>query len=187
VRCHSGHVRDSDGEPFIKHPLEVARLLRDAGCSETVVTAGLLHDVMEDANVGFPELCDRFGDNVAALVSGVTHDACVDSYRRRMQALRDQVRLIGGDVALLFAADKIAKVREWPHHVGRERARLQELAPDSRARRYVEQHRELRLEHYRASLEMLEEVVPGHPLVAQLAQELERCAMTPGQQRVRML
>jgi len=175
VRCHSGQLRESVGQPYIEHPLEVARLLRDAGCEKEVVAAGLLHDVVEDANVTFSEISRRFGADVAELVEGVTDDSCVESYRLRKQVLRDQVRFRGGDVALLFAADKISKLREWPEHAGREQARLHDLPAESRARRYVEQHREMRLEHYTASLAMLERVAPGHPLVVQMAAELEHC------------
>lgn len=175
VRCHSGHWRQSDGRPFINHPLEVARLLRDAGCSEVVVAAGLLHDVVEDANVTVAELSTRFGEDVAALVQGITDDSCIESYRQRKQTLRDQVRFVGGDVALLFAAEEIAEVREWPKDIEREQARLRELPHDSRARRYVEQYHAMRMAHYKASLAMLERVAPGHPLVTQLAAELECC------------
>ena len=172
VRCHAGCRRESDGEPFILHPLEVARLLRDAGCSEVVVCAGLLHDVVGDGDIGLSELSERFGDDVSALVEAVTADTCVESYRQRKQVQRDNVRFIGGDAALLFAADSIAHVREWPRRAGRQRARLDDLPADSRARRYVEHHQDLCLEHYRASLEILERVAPGHPLVALLADEL---------------
>lgn len=176
VKCHAGHRRLSDGEPFIKHPLEVARLLRDAGCSEQVIAAGLLHDVVDDSCVSVGELCAEFGDGVAQLIQGVTDDVCVDGYRERKQMLRDQVRFAGGDVALLFAADSISKVREWPRRVGRDLARLQELPARSRARRFLEQQHEMRLEHYSATLAMLERVVPGHPLVEQLADALDRCS-----------
>ncbi|MDP8967001.1 MAG: HD domain-containing protein [Actinomycetota bacterium] len=175
VRVHAGQRRQSDGAPFIKHPLEVARLLRDAGCPEAVVAAGLLHDVLDATDVGAPELSARFGADVAALVEAVTDDSCVEGYRLRKQLLRDHVRFLGGDVALLFAADAISTVREWPERVGRERARMAELASDSRARRYLERHHEMRLEHHQASLAMLQRVVPGHPLVGQLEDELERC------------
>lgn len=180
VHAHAGQRRESDGDPFIKHPLEVARLLRDAGCEEPVVAAGLLHDTVEDGEIDVAELSARFGDDVAALVDAVTDDSCVEGYRLRMQLLRDQVQFAGGDVALLFAADKISKVREWPKHVRRDQARLGDLPGDNRTRRYLERHYEMRLEHYRASLAMLEHVVPGHPLVRQLAQELERCCRGDG-------
>ncbi|MFP5361420.1 MAG: HD domain-containing protein [Thermoleophilia bacterium] len=135
VRAHAGRRRASDGAPFIQHPLEVARLLRDAGCHERVVAAGLL---------------------------------------------RDHIRFVGGEVALLFAADKISKVREWPMRVRRDEARLLELRCDSRTRRYLERHHEMRLEHYRASLAMLDRVIPGHPLVEQLADALESCSAQDG-------
>lgn len=176
VRCHAGQRRDSDGEPFIKHPVEVARLLRDAGCSEHVVAAGLLHDVVEDTDVGFAEISARFGAEIAALVHGVTDDSCIEGYRLRKQVLRDQVRFAGADVALLFAADKIANVRDLPRRIVRERRRIEGLSPDNRTRRYLENHHAMRLEHYRACLAMLEHVVPEHPLVRQLAEELRHCA-----------
>ncbi len=180
VQCHAGQRRASDGEPFIKHPLEVARLLRDAGCPESVVVAGLLHDIVEHTDVEVSELSARFGDDVAALVDAITDHSCVDGYRLRKQLLRDHVRFVGGDVALLFAADMISEVREWPKRVRRNRERLHELPCDSRTRRYLERHFEMRLEHYQASLAMLERVIPGHPLVMQLAQELEHCCAEDG-------
>lgn len=175
VQAHSGQQRESDGGPFITHPLEVARLLRDAGCQEAVVAAGLLHDIVHGTDIDVAELSLRFGNDVAALVDAVTDDSCVASYRLRKQLLRDQVSFVGGDVALLFAADKISKVREWPKRLRRDEERLQHLPGDSRTRRYLERHHEMRLEHYQASLAMLELVVPGHPLVKQLAHELEHC------------
>jgi len=176
VQCHSGQRRESDGAPFIKHPLEVARLLRDAGCAETVVVAGLLHDVVQDTHVDVLELYSRFGHYVAALVDAVTDDSCVESYRLRKQLLRDHVCHLGGDVALLFAADKISNLREFPTCVRRDHARLYDLPDDSRTRRYLARRSEMRLEHHRASLVMLEQVIPEHELVAQLAHELERCS-----------
>ena len=176
VQCHAGHRRESDGEPFITHPLEVARLLRDAGCSETVVAAGLLHDVVDDGDVALHELVERFGDDVAALVGAVSDDGCIDTYRQRKQLLRDQVQFAGGDAALLFAADKISEVRHWPRRAGHERARLDDMTrDDSRARRFLEAQHELRCEHYRASLDMLREVAPQHPLVAKLEEALRSC------------
>ena len=85
VRCHAGRRRDSDDAPLIEHPLEVARLLRAAGCSAVLVAAGLLHHVVENAEVGATELGARFGKEVADLVMAVTDDASVHSYRRRKQ------------------------------------------------------------------------------------------------------
>jgi (p)ppGpp synthase/HD superfamily hydrolase len=155
TRCHARQRRISDGASFIEHPLEVARLLRDAGCSEVLVAAGLLHDVVEDTDVGADELRARFGPDVTDLVLAVTEDARVTSYRRRKRLLREQVRRAGDDAAVLFAADKISKVRELRAQTVRDRSAA------------------LRLEHYRESLGMLRSVAPEHPLVGRLAAELD--------------
>ncbi len=158
THCHAHQRRTSDGAPFIEHPLEVARLVRDAGCSDDVIAAALLHDVLEDTDVGAAELRARFGDAVADLVQAVSDNPGELDYRVRKQRLRDQVRAAGRDVALLFAADKIAKVRELPDRVQRNR----------------EADHDMRLEHYRESLEMLQRRHARHPLVRRLAIELAR-------------
>jgi (p)ppGpp synthase/HD superfamily hydrolase len=155
TRCHSRQRRASDGASFIEHPLEVARLLHDAGCSDVVVAAGLLHDVVEDTAVSAAELRERFGGDVAELVLAVTDDARVTSYALRKRLLREQVQRFGGDAVPLFAADKISKVRE-----------LDEGGPHDRSG-------EMRLEHYHESLGMLQRLAPQHPLVRRLADELE--------------
>ncbi len=49
ARCHARQWRDGDDAPFIEHPLEVARLLRGAGCSDVVVAAGLLSARISDS------------------------------------------------------------------------------------------------------------------------------------------
>lgn len=162
-RCHDGQQRDS-GAPFIEHPREVARLLHEAGCSETLVAAGLLHDLLEDTHVEPGALRARFGPAVAQLVETVSDDAGVAGYRQRKRKLREQVRSVGGDAALLFAADKISKVREASERMGRG---------DRRSAGELERHDELRLEHYAESLRMLQDVAPRHSLVELLAAELD--------------
>lgn len=174
--CHAGQCRESDRAPYIEHPLEVAQLLLEAACSDAVITAGLLHDVMEDADISLFELTARFGAPVADLVHAVTDYACVETYRQRKRVLREQVRLAGEDAALLFAADKISKVRELAGQNGRDRARFDISARASRARSHIERYQRMRLEHYRESLTMLQSVTPRHPLVKQLAVELDRAA-----------
>lgn len=175
ARCHARQRRESDGAPFIEHPLEVARLLRDAGCSDVLVAAGLLHDIVEDTDVSVAELTARFGAAVARLVHAVTERACVESYRVRKQVLREQVRNAGFDAALLFAADKISKVRELPDLARRDRARFAASARAARAREHLEHDYQMRLEHYHESLRMLQLAAPGHMLVKRLARELDCC------------
>jgi (p)ppGpp synthase/HD superfamily hydrolase len=173
THCHAGQRRKSDGAAFIEHPLEVARLLRDAGCSEVLVAAGLLHDVMRETQVSSDELTARFGTAVADLVRAVTDDSCVHSYRQRKQVLREQVRSAGDDAALLLAADEICELRELPDQIRRDWARFDTAVRDSRARDHLERCHQMRLEHYRESMEMLLRVAPRHPIVRQLANDLD--------------
>jgi hypothetical protein len=168
ARCHVRQQRTSDGAAFIEHLLEVARLLRDAGCSDVLIAAGLLHDIVEDTHVTVAELTARFGADIANLVQVVSEDASIHGYRRRKHGLREQVRHAGTDAALLFAADKISKVREFP-----DRARLDAPARETHARGEVEHDQQMRIEHYQESLLMLQRIAPQHPLVTRLANELE--------------
>jgi (p)ppGpp synthase/HD superfamily hydrolase len=178
LRCHAGQRRSRDGAPFIEHPLEVARLLRTAGCSDVLVAAGLLHDVMANTEVSASELMERFGAAVAGLVAAVGNDASVHSYRRRKQVLREQVYSAGADAAVLFAADRISKLRELPNQVMRDRAQFDEAAPGSRVWGHLEYFHQLRLEHFQQSLRMLQHVAPRHPLVNRLADELDKSPIT---------
>ena len=68
---HAGQMRKS-GEPFISHPLEVAMILAGLNLDTATLQAAILHDVVEDSSVSLKEVRERFGDEVAALVDGVT-------------------------------------------------------------------------------------------------------------------
>jgi (p)ppGpp synthase/HD superfamily hydrolase len=159
---HHGQRRGSDAAPFILHPLEVAALLFNTGHAEPVVAAALLHDTVEDTAAGLDEIRERFGDEVAGLVGAVTEDARIEDPAERKAALRRQVAVAGPDASSIYAADKVAKVREL-------RARLT-LDPD---RLRNDPDEQLRLDHYMESLRMLEELTPEHPQVRQLRFELE--------------
>ena len=176
-RCHAGQRRPSDGAPFVEHLSEVARLLRDAGCGNDVVAAGLLHSVTQDAGVSAAELTARFGAPVSQLVEATTCD-CVGSYAQRRNALRDQIRAAGADAASLFAAVEIAEVRALAKQARRERARVGPDAPTDCARERVERLQQMRFEDHRASLAMLSAVAGDHRLVKQLAAELRDCPVT---------
>jgi (p)ppGpp synthase/HD superfamily hydrolase len=164
---HAGQMRDGDGGPFVTHPVEVACLLHEAGYSDEVVAAGALHDVLEDTDAELPELEERFGARVAELVAAVSDDPTIDDRARRKAALRDQVARAGECAAVVFAADKVSKARE-----------LRARARHGRFQRADE----VKLEHYRASLEMLTELIPSHQLVAQLREELEAVHGPPAAQ-----
>jgi (p)ppGpp synthase/HD superfamily hydrolase len=153
---HEGQRRRCDDAPFIQHPLEVADLLRSAGADDELIAAGLLHDVIEKCAVTREALNERFGTRVTYLVNAVTENPLIDGYAARKRALREQVARSGPDALTLFAADKLAKARE-----------LQIPGAKAPARR---------LAHYRQSLELLQRLLPNHPLTRQLGTELARVA-----------
>jgi (p)ppGpp synthase/HD superfamily hydrolase len=163
---HTGQRRLADHAPFILHPLEVAQLLRGRDYPDEVVAAGVLHDVIEDAGVSRAELEQRFGPRVAHLVSAVSEPSAEGSYRDRKQRLRDAVRAADADAdaVAIYAADKVAKLRELRIVI----ATTPDYQPDQE-----------QLEHYWASLELLEQRDARDPFVRQLRFELEALAVMP--------
>jgi len=70
-KAHAGEKRKT-GEPYIQHPLNVALLLAEIGMDSDTVAAGLLHDVVEDSDIGLKDLTREFNQHIASLVDGVT-------------------------------------------------------------------------------------------------------------------
>lgn len=164
---HRGQRRESDEAPFILHPLEVAALLRTTGHRESVVVAGILHDTVEDAEASVQEIGRRFGPEVSRLVAALTEDSTIEPFSERKAALRRQIAEAGTDATAIYAADKVTKVRELRARLAAEPDLLTE--PTERAR----------LDHYRESVLMLEEITPQHPIVQQLRFELEALRALP--------
>jgi hypothetical protein len=160
---HAGQ-RLADGAPFILHPLEVGWLLYRVGAADEVIAAGVLHDVLEKSDVTEEALRARFGATITTLVSAVSEDEHLRGYRLRKAALRQQVAAAGQQALMMFAADKVSKVREL------------RAAVSASARRGDHVGRSLvpprRLEHFRNCLVMLEERLGDSPLVTQLSKEL---------------
>jgi (p)ppGpp synthase/HD superfamily hydrolase len=160
---HAGQRRDADQAPFILHPLEVAQLLRGRDYPDHVVAAGVLHDLLEDTDVSLMELRERFGERVAGLVSAVSEPPGGGDYAERKARLREAVAHANADAAAVYAADKVAKVRELRLALVR---RDMEADPE-------------KLAHYWASLELLEYRLGHHPFARQLRFELEALASFP--------
>ena len=158
---HAGQRRKVDGAEFIEHPLEVAWLLYRAGAEDHVIAAGVLHDTVEKAGADVRELRERFGARTAGLVQAVSEDPAIRTYARRKGALRDQVAAAGEEALMVFAADKISKIREFS--LGRPPRR-----PSQR-----------RLAHYRRCVELVERRLTSSPLVAQLCAEFDRLLSAP--------
>jgi pyruvate kinase len=161
---HAGQRRAADGAAFVLHPLEVASLLDRSHYPDHVVAAGVLHDVLEDTDAARSELESRFGPQVGELVAAVSDDPSLPDVEERKAEVRERVRRAGGYAPVVYAADKVSKVREL-------RALLAGGLAGAEA--------EVRLLRYRKSLAMLEETIPGSRVVELLRFELEALEELP--------
>lgn len=110
--AHAGQVRNgSGGRPYIEHPLAVADLLAEHRFPDPVLTAALLHDVVEESPLEVEELRRRFGPEVADLVAALTDAEEIESYRRRKDVHRAEVEAAGSDALAIYAADKLSNIR----------------------------------------------------------------------------
>ncbi len=101
--AHTGQTRLS-GEPYISHPVAVARTLAEMHLDPQTIIAAILHDVAEDTETTIPEIEKEFGAEVAALVDGVSKldqmqftsraEAQAESFRKMMLAMIEDIRVI---------------------------------------------------------------------------------------------
>ena len=71
AEAHAGQIRES-GEAYIHHPLAVAHILGEMRMDSRTIIAAVLHDVVEDTDITLAALAERFGDDIAELVDGVS-------------------------------------------------------------------------------------------------------------------
>jgi GTP diphosphokinase / guanosine-3',5'-bis(diphosphate) 3'-diphosphatase len=112
---HQGQHRAS-GEPYLSHPLEVATLLVDFKMDVTTVTAGLLHDVLEDTTATKADLEREFGGEIAELVDGVTkigklafssrEERQAENFRKMLVAMARDLRVL-----MIKLADRLHNMR----------------------------------------------------------------------------
>ncbi len=117
AKAHSG-MRRKSGEPYIFHPLEVARIAaQEVGMGPIAVVCALLHDVVEDTEYTISDIRTIFGDSVALIVDGLTkideilESAPIESmqaenYKKLVMAMADDVRVI-----LLKLCDRLHNMR----------------------------------------------------------------------------
>ncbi|EOE4687493.1 bifunctional GTP diphosphokinase/guanosine-3',5'-bis pyrophosphate 3'-pyrophosphohydrolase [Vibrio vulnificus] len=113
--AHEGQTRSS-GEPYIIHPVAVARILADMRLDVETLQAALLHDVIEDCDVSKEDLEAQFGHTVAELVDGVSKldklkfrdrkEAQAENFRKMVLAMVQDIRVI-----LIKLADRTHNMR----------------------------------------------------------------------------
>ena len=150
------------------HAVAVGRLLYLAGCSEEVVAAGLLHDTVEDTVVGVEDIERRFGPQVARLVAALTEPAEVHPFAARKEALRRQVAAAGYEAEAIFAADKVVNAQTLRRAIADQ--------GEAQVRERLANPLDEKVEHYRSTLGLLDDVAESLPLVPLLREELDKLA-----------
>ncbi len=115
AKAHAGQQRQS-GEPYIHHPLEVARILGEMRMDYQTLIAAILHDVIEDTPTAKDEIRKKFGKNIAELVDGVSkltqiqfdsvEEAQAKNFRKMLMAMSNDIRVI-----LVKLADRLHNMR----------------------------------------------------------------------------
>ena len=120
--CATRHADQKrlSGEPFISHPLEVVNILADMKLDPTCLTAGMLHDVVEDTRTSTDLIRQEFGGEVAQIVEGVTkigrirfhspEEQQAENFRKMVLAMVDDIRVV-----LVKLADRLHNMRTLEH------------------------------------------------------------------------
>ncbi len=113
--AHADQKRVS-GEPYVSHPLAVARILAELGLDPVAVTAAILHDIPEDTKYSIADVEERFGSDVARLVDGVTklskfstlthEQQQAENIRKMFLAMAEDIRVV-----LIKLADRLHNMR----------------------------------------------------------------------------
>src|SRR5215813_5624053 len=119
LKHHQGQTRAS-GEPYLIHPLEVSLVLADMKLDSTAISAGLLHDAIEDTPVTNEDIRREFGEQVVHIVEGVTkidkiefasrEERQAENVRKMVLAMVDDIRVV-----LIKLADRLHNMRTLRH------------------------------------------------------------------------
>jgi GTP pyrophosphokinase len=134
AKVHQGQVRLS-GEPYLSHPLEVAGILAEMKLDAASVSAGLVHDTLEDSYTTLDELKSGVGEEIASLVDGVTKIAHIEfsskkeeqaeNFRKMILAMAKDIRIV-----LIKLADRLHNMRTLEFHQPMKRMAIAEETLD---------------------------------------------------------
>ena len=117
VKAHDGMRRKKSDAPYILHPLEAAVIVGTMTDDQELISAAVLHDVVEDAGVSLEEIRVNFGERVCQLVGAETEDKRADlppeqTWRiRKEESLEELRRTDDIGVLMVWLGDKLANMR----------------------------------------------------------------------------
>ncbi len=133
-RAHAGQRR-KNGDPFVTHCIEVAKILADLQLDSVTVASGLIHDVIEDTDITLGDVEREFGREIAQIVDGLTkigdlpmtslQERQVENYRKLLLSIAKDVRVI-----MVKLADRLHNMRTLDYLDPPKRARIAQETRD---------------------------------------------------------
>ena len=160
---HRGQFRKQTGNEFIEHPIAVAEIVSSSTTDPETIAAAYLHDVLEKTDVNASQLRQQFGNLVADVVIACTEDPSLPCYADRKRDLRRKAITAGRPASVIYAADRVANLRDWTTLDRKQRAEVgAKLGTNF----------EERLMLWREDLRDLSETDPDLPFLAEIEIEL---------------
>lgn len=134
MKAHGSQKRAS-GAPYFTHPLEVAQILTEFKLDSSTIVAALLHDVVEDTDATSQDIKEIFGNEIAALVDGLTKIGQLDLVTKeaaQAENLRKLLLAVSQDVRVLMVklADRLHNMRTIEHVREEKRRRISQETLD---------------------------------------------------------
>ena len=112
--AHKGQTRKYSGLPYIIHPVEVATIVEEAGGTDEMIAAALLHDVIEDTEFTYEDIAEKTSPEVADLVQGLTEVSKPEDGNRKVRKALDRDFLAeqSPEVQTIKYADVISNTKD---------------------------------------------------------------------------
>lgn len=116
AKAHEGQLRKGSEIPYILHPLEAAAIVATITADEEVLSAAVLHDVIEDTPATVKEIRELFGERVASLVASESENkrdgqSAADTWQVRKEETIKHLKTAPTDVKIITLGDKLSNIR----------------------------------------------------------------------------
>lgn len=111
---HEGQTRRGTGEPYIVHPIRVAKKALELNLSQEIVIAGLLHDVIEDTDSTFQEIYNIFGGDIVIIVKNLTSDEDMIKTLGKNDYLKFKMKNMDEESFILKLIDRLDNIQDNP-------------------------------------------------------------------------
>lgn len=116
LKAHEGQTRKGSSIPYILHPLEAAAIVATMTSDEEIISAAVLHDVVEDTETSIEEIRSLFGERIAGYVAAESENkykelSAEDTWKVRKQETLDRLATAPYEIKILALADKLSNIR----------------------------------------------------------------------------